>query len=373
MSLEELGASLRSRREGLHLRLDQVSEQTKIHVRHLRALEAGDVTALPGRVYARSFLKHYARVLGLDPEEVVAAFDAAAAPYVSSRSAGQASSRRQRRARRARPDASPRIAWQWVGVAVFLGLVGFLVANALDANDERVQLNSQAVQLTELPTPEEVRTEPDEMRTEPDEMPGAAPFVGDLGPTPGGVGESAPAVISGGAAPLDGGGVVDREVAPDEEGVPEESDAPAEVEPTLAEPAPLSTEGGRVGPDQAEGAAQPAPEAAIDTAGQAVVEAVVEAPAGEAETQPVAQPGVVLDVEVLRASWFEVTADGNPLYIGVLEDGTQVRWTAEGALRVRYGRPEGLRITLNGTYIGAPGTGVITRVYTPDGVLESGN
>ena len=91
--------------------------------------------------------------------------------------------------------------------------------------------------------------------------------------------------------------------------------------------------------------------------------------AGAEAGEAAAGPGVVLDVEVVRACWFEVFADGRRIYVGVLEAGDRATWTAEERLQVRYGRPEGVRVTLNGTYLGVPGTGVIERVYTPEGVL----
>ena len=78
-------------------------------------------------------------------------------------------------------------------------------------------------------------------------------------------------------------------------------------------------------------------------------------------------PGVVLLVEVTERCWFEVYADGRRIFTGSLQPGTVVTWVAEELLRVRFGRPEGVYLTLNGTPLGRAGTGVITREFRRDG------
>jgi len=71
------GALLRAAREARNLSLEQVSRSTHIHAHVLKALEADD-TAKLGVVYTRSFLRLYADFLGLDKDEVVTRFLAAA-------------------------------------------------------------------------------------------------------------------------------------------------------------------------------------------------------------------------------------------------------------------------------------------------------
>src|SRR6478735_5143363 len=66
------GERLREAREARGLTLAQVAGETRIPQRHLQTIEAGDFTALPARTYAISFAKNYARMVGLDPEQVAA-------------------------------------------------------------------------------------------------------------------------------------------------------------------------------------------------------------------------------------------------------------------------------------------------------------
>lgn len=71
----EIGSSLKAAREARKLSLEEVEEETKIRRKYLQALENEQYDVLPGQVYARAFLKNYARFLNLDVEEVMIAFD----------------------------------------------------------------------------------------------------------------------------------------------------------------------------------------------------------------------------------------------------------------------------------------------------------
>lgn len=68
MTLEELGAALRAKREERGLTLENVSEKLKISTSHLADLEKGDLSGMPHKIYAKGFLRSYARFLGL-PED----------------------------------------------------------------------------------------------------------------------------------------------------------------------------------------------------------------------------------------------------------------------------------------------------------------
>ena len=67
------GPRLKAAREAAGLSVAQISAQTKIPGRMLALIEAGDFAGLPGRTYATGFTRTYARTLGLDEDEYVAA------------------------------------------------------------------------------------------------------------------------------------------------------------------------------------------------------------------------------------------------------------------------------------------------------------
>lgn len=69
-----LGARLREARERRNLSLQEVAERTKIPVTNLEALESDQGQRLPGGIFARSFVRTYAREVGVDPEEAVRDF-----------------------------------------------------------------------------------------------------------------------------------------------------------------------------------------------------------------------------------------------------------------------------------------------------------
>jgi hypothetical protein len=69
-----IGASLEEARNRAGLSIDEAADATKIRVKYLAALEAEDWAVLPSTAYAKGFLRTYARMLGLDADELVDAY-----------------------------------------------------------------------------------------------------------------------------------------------------------------------------------------------------------------------------------------------------------------------------------------------------------
>ena len=67
-----IGETLRRQRERRNLGLDQISRELKISARFLEAIEEEQFDKLPGGVFAKSFVRQYARLLGLDEDELAA-------------------------------------------------------------------------------------------------------------------------------------------------------------------------------------------------------------------------------------------------------------------------------------------------------------
>jgi cytoskeleton protein RodZ len=72
--MESIGDKLRGARERDNLTLDQVSRETHVAKRFLKALEDEDFSVFPGETYALGFLRNYADFLGLDAEELVSGY-----------------------------------------------------------------------------------------------------------------------------------------------------------------------------------------------------------------------------------------------------------------------------------------------------------
>ena len=65
-----VGDRLRAAREKKKISLEDVASQTRIPLRHLQNLEAGDWAALPAPTYTIGFAKSYASAVGLDRTEI---------------------------------------------------------------------------------------------------------------------------------------------------------------------------------------------------------------------------------------------------------------------------------------------------------------
>jgi len=66
------GEYLRREREMRGVSLEEISAATKISIRFLQAIENEELAKLPGGIFTRSFVRTYARYLGLDEDRVLA-------------------------------------------------------------------------------------------------------------------------------------------------------------------------------------------------------------------------------------------------------------------------------------------------------------
>jgi cytoskeletal protein RodZ len=66
-----LGEQLRRAREARGVTLREISEQTRITMRHLEAIESDDYKHLPGGIFNKSFIKAYARHVGFDEQRAL--------------------------------------------------------------------------------------------------------------------------------------------------------------------------------------------------------------------------------------------------------------------------------------------------------------
>lgn len=146
---ESFGVWLRGQREVRGVDLEAIAQTSKINIRYLEMLEEDRFDLLPASIFVRGFLREYARIVGLDPDEVLNFYLAASAGG----DFGQA------------PEtaAGPTAVWP-VGrtVAVLLGVAAavaaFLWLPALN-RDAGEEVETMAPPLTE-PAPELLPPEP---------------------------------------------------------------------------------------------------------------------------------------------------------------------------------------------------------------------
>lgn len=73
--MTELGKLLQQTRKKKKYSLEEVHKLTKISQKYIKALEESDPSVFPAELYRRSFLKNYAKFLGLNVDEVVKMYE----------------------------------------------------------------------------------------------------------------------------------------------------------------------------------------------------------------------------------------------------------------------------------------------------------
>ena len=66
------GAALKAAREAKSFSTLDIARKLRLSARQIEALERDDYAALPGKTFARGFVRNYAKVVELDPDEIVA-------------------------------------------------------------------------------------------------------------------------------------------------------------------------------------------------------------------------------------------------------------------------------------------------------------
>ncbi len=78
---ESVGEFFRQVRETKGLTLDEVAIKTRIHPEYLKALEESNFAKLPEQVFAKGFVRSYARSLGLDEDDAMRRFTVSAGTF----------------------------------------------------------------------------------------------------------------------------------------------------------------------------------------------------------------------------------------------------------------------------------------------------
>ena len=74
MTPDDFGPSLRHERERVGISLEELAAATKVSIELWEAMERNDFSRWPSGIFARAFIRDYARVIGLDPDAVVNEF-----------------------------------------------------------------------------------------------------------------------------------------------------------------------------------------------------------------------------------------------------------------------------------------------------------
>ncbi|MDF0643331.1 MAG: DUF4115 domain-containing protein [Nitrospira sp.] len=294
--MESIGDFFKQVRETKGLTIDEVASKTRIRSDFVRALEEGNFAKLPDQVFARGFVRSYARSLGLDEEDAIHRFIQSAGAFYEKQDEKERLKARQVQEERKR-QANRK------AVAVAIGIAIITLVFLLSREQSTVLVRRPAMDLppaagkrTSAPAPEARDGAP---KTEPEPLPASAP--------------------------------------------PSKS-KPADTPP----PAPPKTE------TSSPRASSPAPAVA---ATQPVPLAVPPpAPIGSdgplggisLEAAPDATDQLVLDLEATELSWVVIQIDGGSPQEALLRPGEKAKWKGQDQFVLTLGNAGGVKAELNG-------------------------
>lgn len=283
------GSSLREAREGKGISTAEVAAQLHLHEHIIVALEQDDHDRLPAPIYVRGYVRAYARLLGLDEEELLALYQPAESPELRTVGMPPPAQRALER---------PRLPWRTLGLLLVLAVLGGLVLPVLPGLWERLSGGA-----------------PDTaVETDAPSLPGAPPGAPETR-AEAGVDSDAAIRLPTLSAPL-------PEPAPESvpESVPEPSAAPSVPESPRPEASPP--------PAEAVAPAEPTPPPAP------------------------AEPASVLRrvrLQLNQESWISIRdGDGAALLVGLYPAGSEHRVSGRPPLQVVLGNAAGVEFSVDG-------------------------
>ena len=120
--MDTVGEFFRNVRETKGLTLDAVASKTCIHPDFLRALEENNFAVLPDQVFAKGFVRSYARSLGLDENDAIRRFGESAGPFYEKQG-----ERERLRQKQVEDDRKRKTSRQVVAGATVVGLLALVL------------------------------------------------------------------------------------------------------------------------------------------------------------------------------------------------------------------------------------------------------
>ncbi len=153
-SLDTLGAELRELRESLGVSRDEVYLKIRIPKAYVKALEEGDLAALPAPCYVVGFVKSYCAYLGAHPSRYVNAYREALRPVTASHRILPLSQRKGGQ------DATPRwvseaITWAAICAIIVLGWMAYTLVVRPDDSGGQGRVEAETLRMVLPPAPGE--------------------------------------------------------------------------------------------------------------------------------------------------------------------------------------------------------------------------
>lgn len=289
--MESVGEFFKQVRETKGLTVDEVASKTRIRSDFVKALEDGNFAKLPDQVFARGFVRSYARSLGLDEEDAIHRFVQSAGAYYE-----KLDERERLKVRQVEEERKRQANRKAVAVAIGIAVLTLIF---LLSREQSSVLRRGTSELTSNKRTTHAAKEAGEATAHQDPEPAAIPAKSS---------EVLPPAVSKPAADV-------RAAEP-------MGSRPPVVVATKPEPDPVST--------ASPGTDGPLGGISIDGAG------------------PSSDGQLVLDLEANELSWVVVQIDSGSPQEALLRPGEKARWKAQDQFILTLGNAGGVKAELNG-------------------------
>lgn len=295
--MESVGEFFRQVRETKGLTVDEVASKTRIRTDFVKALEEGNFAKLPDQVFARGFVRSYARSLGLDEEDAIHRFAQSAGAFYDKQ--GERERLRQRQVEEERRRKANRKA---VGIAIAVAIATLVFLLSREQSSTLMRRTT-----SDVPPPSKK----------------SAPFAKDARESAARPAMELPPPIAP-AAKLE-----PTPVVPATKPAQDRVAVPTPAPPVPVARAPIQTETVAAQPAASMGADGPLAGLSVD------------GPAG-------ADGPLVLDLDATELSWVVVQVDSGSPQEALLRPGQRAQWKAQDQFTVTLGNAGGVRAELNG-------------------------
>jgi cytoskeletal protein RodZ len=290
--MESIGEFFRQVRETKGLTIDEVASKTRIRTDFVKALEDGNFAKLPDQVFARGFVRSYARSLGLDEDDAIHRFDQSAGAYYDKHV-----ERERLRVRQAEEERKRKANRKAVAIAIGIAIITLIFLLSREQSSLLVRRSSSdvppsAAKRIPPPIPESQDAPPSQQAEAVPVAPKAKPSESPVVSAEPGAKKTVEPVISP---------VVTASAVP---------------EPAAPSPSSLGSDG---------------PLGGISLEGS-----------GATEGQ------LALDLEATELSWVVVQIDGGSPQEALLRPGEKARWKGQDQFILTLGNAGGVKAELNG-------------------------
>ncbi len=284
--MESIGEFFKQVRETKGLTIDEVASKTRIRPDFVKALEDGNFAKLPDQVFARGFVRSYARSLGLDEDDAIHRFIQSAGAFYEKQE-----ERERLRVRQAEEERRRQANRKAVAVAIGIAVVTLIFLLSREQASVFVHRNAPEPPVSKRPAPVQTDVGDSVERSE---------------------GEHSAAAKH---APIEPS--ISRKPATE---VPDEASASSRNE--VASVAPTQ-------PESAPGSDGPLAGLSLEGSGDS-------------------DGHLVLDLEATELSWVVVQIDGGSPQEALLRPGEKARWKGQDQFVLTLGNAGGVKAELNG-------------------------